>query len=74
MVTQDVKNTIVQYLTFICIVLVQSHTANIFGLMIGAAAPNAKVGLLVASPFMILMILFGGQLANLKSITPALKW
>ena len=63
-----------KYLNFILIVLVQSHTANAIGLMIGSMVPTVNMGQIVAPLFLMIMLLFGGQLINLNRMTFALRW
>lgn len=63
-----------KYLTFICIVLVHSHTANALGLMIGAAVPSAQVGQILGPLIIVVMLLFGGQLLNLDSVPVLFRW
>ena len=63
-----------KYLTFIVIVLVQSHTANALGLMIGSFVPSAKVGQILAPMIIVVFLIFGGLLLNLDKVPVSLRW
>lgn len=62
------------YAIFITSFLIQSQAASSFGLMIGAGVINGTVGLLIAFPILIVMLLFGGLLINLSTLHPAIYW
>jgi hypothetical protein len=63
-----------KFFTFVCILLVHSHTAFSLGLAIGAAVPSAQVGQIVAPLITVLFVLFGGLLVNLEGLPDALRW
>lgn len=63
-----------KYLTFIVIVLVQSHTANALGLMIGSFVPSARVGRIIAPLVVVIFLIFGGQFLNLDNVPVSLRW
>jgi hypothetical protein len=44
------------------------------GLMIGAAVPSVAVGQIVSSLIIVVMLLFGGTLLNVDSVSPAIGW
>ena len=53
LILSGLQNNIIKYFTFICIVLVHSHTANSLGLMVGSFVPSAKVGQIIAPLFIV---------------------
>lgn len=63
-----------KFLTFLVIALVHAFLANALGLMIGSGVPNASIGLVVGPLLVVVFLLFGGQLINLKSLPASLKW
>ncbi len=68
------QNNFEKYLTFIVIVLVHTHATNALGLMIGAAVPSVAVGQIASSLIIVVMLLFGGTLLNVDSVSPAIGW
>jgi ABC-type multidrug transport system ATPase subunit len=72
--TVGLRATVGQFFTFIAIVVVHGLCANSFGLLIGAAVPNATVGQLIAPMAVIIFLLFGGLLINLDSVPEFLRW
>jgi hypothetical protein len=63
-----------KYLTFILIILVQSHTANALGVSIGSFVPSARVGQVIAPLVVVIFLIFGGQFVNLDNVPNSLKW
>jgi hypothetical protein len=42
--------------------------------MIGAAVPSVAVGQIASSLIIVVMLLFGGTLLNVDSVSPAIGW
>jgi ABC-type multidrug transport system ATPase subunit/ABC-type multidrug transport system permease subunit len=72
--TVGLRASVGQFFTFIAIVVAHGLCANSFGLLIGAAVPNATVGQLVAPMIIIIFMLFGGLLLNLDNVSVVLRW
>jgi ABC-type multidrug transport system ATPase subunit/ABC-type multidrug transport system permease subunit len=72
--TVGLQATVKQFLTFVAIVVAHGFCANSFGLMIGAAVPNATIGQIVAPMIIIILMLFGGLLLNLDAVPVFLRW
>ena len=63
-----------KYLTFVCIILVQSFAANSLGILIGSAIPNIKTGQIIAPLVIVIFFLFAGQVLNVNSVPQVFRW
>lgn len=63
-----------RYLTFVAIVLLETHCAVALGYAISSMAPDAKVAQAVGPPLLIVLILFGGFYINTASLPPGSEW
>ncbi|SPR01275.1 unnamed protein product (mitochondrion) [Plasmodiophora brassicae] len=68
------RNSASQFFIFVGCVSLHSSVSNVLGIMIGSIVPNPFVGQIVGPLFIMIMLLFGGMLINVSSITPALSW
>ncbi|KAI8927875.1 P-loop containing nucleoside triphosphate hydrolase protein [Entophlyctis helioformis] len=62
------------YGTFVLILLVNAFASNALGLLIGSAVRDIKIGQILAPLIVVLMLLFGGPLVSLESMSVVFKW
>ncbi|CEO97557.1 hypothetical protein PBRA_000902 [Plasmodiophora brassicae] len=62
--------TLAKYATFVLFLCVHSAVACMIGVSISGVAPNAFVGQIAGSIFVLISLIFGGQVVDLPSVTP----
>eukprot|EP00474_Spongospora_subterranea_P002506 CRZ02964.1 hypothetical protein [Spongospora subterranea] len=63
-----------RFFTYLGVVCLHVVGASFIGLAIGAAVPTSFVGQTIAPLLMLVMVLYSGQLVNVTSISPIIRW
>ncbi|KAI8994417.1 ABC-2 type transporter-domain-containing protein [Gaertneriomyces semiglobifer] len=62
------------FFIYLLTVAVLTFTSLCLGACIGSAAPNFRMAALIVPLLTVLFVLFCGQMVNLDTVTPALRW